>query len=674
MKKKLPEQTQPGISIQQKYLFTIITLLIPIFFFVIFELVLRLFDYGPDLAVFQSEDIDGSSYYSLNPSVKNRYFNRIDFNPDPSPEIFLPSRPAGTYRIFCLGGSTTVGYPYWYNGAFSSFLRDRLKAQFPHRSIEIVNVGMTATNSYTVLDIGRDLVALEPDLFIVYDGHNEFYGALGVASNARITPTRWMNFVYLRLVHWRTFQLTSKIISGILTYFGEPPIEYSGRATMMEQVSIGKNVPYGSDSYKKGLVIFQKNLDALADLCDRQLIPLILGTQVSNLRDQRPFISNLASDLSDQGRLQFQRFFERGKELQSKGLSDSATVLFQSAIAIDATHADVHYHLAQCFDSLGNKQNAFSEYSLARDYDELRFRTDTQFNDAIRSMGDRPNCYVADIESAFMALSKDSLIGNNLILEHLHPNIRGTFLMAKEYAQVMCKHGLLVTTAEWAKHTVSDDSLWQHRHLTLLDELTAARKIEFLTSGWPFNDEPVAIAPVPDTDTLRSIAEKAVRNQIGWVTAHELAAEFYLKHGDLPEAEKEFKTIINQLPHNIAANLRLAQLYFDRQAFSQAEALLVAFLKIRRNPVAYRALGDIYLRQGESENAIRCYEELAQYPEDPTTAPENSYMHALAYLVQGQPHIAIRILEQTIQRFPAYRPAKDLLEQVQLHEQENPRR
>ena len=41
---------------------------------------------------------------------------------------------------------------------------------------------MTATNSFTTLDFARELVDCQPDLYIVYDGHNEFYGALGVAS------------------------------------------------------------------------------------------------------------------------------------------------------------------------------------------------------------------------------------------------------------------------------------------------------------------------------------------------------------------------------------------------------------------------------------------------------------------------------------------------------------
>lgn len=656
------------MSAQRKVIFTIVTFAIPIFFFLVLEVSLRLFDYGSDLSVFKKETIDGTTYYTLNPSVKGRYFNRIDFLPDPSPEYFTVIKPEGTFRIFCLGGSTTVGYPYWYNGAFPSFLRERLHAQFPDRSIEIINLGITATNSYTVLDISKDLFALEPDLLIVYDGHNEFYGALGIASNARITPTRWMTIAYLKLVHLRTFQLARDIVNRILTLFGDDPVDYANRTTMMEQVAVGKNVPANSIDYQKALNIFKNNLNDLANLCRHHEVPLILSTQVSNLRDQRPFISNNSSELSPQQRDQFNRLYEQGKDLQRQGMLDSAIVMFHSAIAIDSTHADTHYRLAQCLEETGDVSDARIEYILARDYDELRFRTDSRFNDLIRSMGAHPGCLVADIEAVFTRLSPDSIVGKNLILEHLHPNAWGNFIIAREYSTIMGELGLLAATGDRNGRGIDDDLLWKQRHLTLVDELMAERKIKLLTSGWPFKEQPESISPIDKTDSLRFIAEQAVRGQIGWITAHELSADFYLNRKDSTKAIREYETIVNQLPHHLAANLRLTQLYFDQREFARAENTLAKLLQHRKDPVAYRALGDIYLRQGKAEHAIRCYRELARYPEDPATAPENAYMLALAYLVQGEPKAAVRILEQTIERYPSYRSAQELLARVRLHE------
>jgi tetratricopeptide (TPR) repeat protein len=673
LKKQALRKPSRTITPRQKRVFGFITLLIPVLFFVIIEISLRLFHYGPDLSVFTIETIGGKEYYTLNPLVKNRYFSQVNFSPDPSPEYFLVSKPRDTFRIFCLGGSTTVGYPYWYNGAFSSFLRDRLRTLFPDRSIELVNLGMTATNSYTVLDLSKDLIKLKPDLLIVYDGHNEFYGALGVASKARIANARWMTLLYLRMVHLRTFQLAKNVLSDLRGLMGKTPLDYSNRGTLMEQVAGGQNVPYKSDMYIQAHTIFRQNLAELAKLCRIHHIPLILGTQVSNLREQFPFISNHSPGISRQQRSQFQQLYKNGLELQSKCLQDSAIVFYRSAISLDSLYADAHYRLAQCLDAKGEKQEASSEYILARDYDELRFRTDSKFNNLIRSMADHQNCFVADIETVFKALSQDSLIGNNLILEHLHPNARGHFLIAKEYARRMREQGLLVTSEEWNKREkASDDSLWEQRHLTDIDEVMAARKIELLTSGWPFKNQSQNLAPIPATDTLRFIAEQAIHNRIGWVTVHEHAAEYYLRRHDSTNAEKEYKTIINQLPHNVAPYLKLAYLYFNQEEFSKAETVLLASLQVEQTSVAFRALGDVYLKQGKAGNAIRYYQELGRFPEDPAAAPENAYMLALAYLISEKPAPAIRILEQTVSRYPSYKPARELLSRVRQVEKANP--
>jgi tetratricopeptide (TPR) repeat protein len=669
MKKRDHRPQTSSITPQQKRVFKIIALLIPILFFVVLEFSLQLFHYGPDLSIFTIETVNGKQYYTLNPSVKNRYFSRINFSPVPSPELFLVSKPRGTFRIFCLGESTTVGYPYWYNGSFVSFLRDRLNAVFPHRSVEVINLGITATDSYTVLDMSKDVMDYDPDLLIVYDGHNEFYGVLGTASNDHIASARWITILYLRMVHLRTFQLAKNTVDGLLSIFGKPSINSANRTTMMEQVARGKNIPYENDVYKTGFAVFQENLKELSDRCRNWNIPLFLSTQVSNIRDQSPFISNNSLGISEQQCVQFQQLYKSGLDLQSKGLVDSAIVCFRSGIALDTLYADIHYRLAQCFDAKGKKQEAYHEYILARDYDELRFRTDSKFNGLICSMEDHKYDFVADIENVFKSLSQDSLIGHNLILEHLHPNARGHFFIAKEYARMMREHGLLASTEEWERSdTITDDVLWEHRHVTDVDEFLAERNTETLTSGWPFKSQSSVVTSIEETDTIRFIADQAARYQIDWETAHSRAFEYYLHRSDFKKAAREIETIINQFPLDIASYLRLAQLYFNQKEFPNAETILLAALQIEQTPIAYRMLGDTYLNQGKPEKAIPYYEALNKFPANPAISAENTYMLAVAYLFSKKPETAIRLLEQTIDRYPTYMPARELRSRVKLIE------
>ena len=245
--------------------------------------------------------------------------------------------------------------------------------------------------------------------------------------------------------------------------------------------------------------------------------------------------------------------------------------------------------------------------------------------------------------------------------------------MAKEYARIMRNHSLLASSKEWTGcDTISDAFLWEHRHVTDLDEILAARKTEYLTSGWPFKSQATDVSPVTETDTLRFIGEQLARNQLDWVTAHGRATDYYLLHGDTSEAEREIETIINQFPLDIASYLRLAQLYFNEKEFPKAETVLLTSLQIQEIPITERILGDTYLKEGKPEKAIQCYEELDKFPADPSIAAENAYMLAVAYLLSKKPESAVHVLEQIVTRYPTYSRARELLARIQLLERMKP--
>jgi hypothetical protein len=111
---------------------------------------------------------------------KQRHFNR---------QQFYKKKPTGTYRIFCLGGSTTYGRPYNDATSFAGWLRELLPSADPRRRWEVINAGGISYASYRVARLMNELVLYEPDLFIIYSGHNEFleersYGALRDAPGA----------------------------------------------------------------------------------------------------------------------------------------------------------------------------------------------------------------------------------------------------------------------------------------------------------------------------------------------------------------------------------------------------------------------------------------------------------------------------------------------------------
>ena len=659
-KKKHPKQEMaPG----RKRIFFAITIAIPVFFFVSLELALRWLQYGADVSLFGHQEIRGQVYTVMNPDVKFRYFGTLQFTPATSLHYFLTPKPEGVYRIFCLGGSTTCGYPYYFNASFSSFLSGRLNALFPKKNIEIINLGMTATNSFTVLDIAKELSHYQPDLIIDYDGHNEFYGALGVASHQTIGPSRFVTLLYLRMIHFRTFQLLGHAVQKLAGLFHQMDNTVS-RGTMMETLARGQEVPCGSPLYDKAYETFRENLQDLKTYCRTARIPLILGTQVSNLRDQPPFVSGNSPGVSQQRTL-FQQLYSGGIELQSRGLVDSAIGFFRSAIPLDSLHADTHYRIAQCLDLLGRKREALSEYILARDSDELRFRTDSRFNNLIRSMQDSNNCFVADIEATLKSLSQDSLIGHNLTLDHLHPTSRGYYYLAKTYAQVMRENSLLAARQEWnAADTLDEDDLWKERFVTDLDERMAIQSVNVITSGWPFKSHSATIGFIPPTDTLNQIAQKLAVGKLGWLEAHMQAINYYRQRGDWASIEWEYKTILSLYPHIIQPYLDLAAVYFQQERFDDMKTLLLRSLQVVPTLPAYSALGNILLDKDDPVGALKYFEKMDTFVQNPSEKLQNGYRISVAYARAGEYQKAKERLVEVLRLKPDFQPALQLLTEI----------
>ncbi len=69
--------------------------------------------------------IDSRYFYN-----KLTWFNRIEFK---------LKKPDNTYRIFCLGGSTTYGHPFWDVTSYSRWMREFLPTIDESKNWEVIN-------------------------------------------------------------------------------------------------------------------------------------------------------------------------------------------------------------------------------------------------------------------------------------------------------------------------------------------------------------------------------------------------------------------------------------------------------------------------------------------------------------------------------------------------------
>ncbi len=143
-------------------LFKGIAILLPFLILGLVEMSLRIFHYGHDLSLFVGISRLPIIVISFSTRMASRrYFSNQENATTGNIEPFKKKKDPGTLRIFVLGESTTIGYPYFHNGSFHRWLQYRLMRTFPYRNFEIINLSLTAVNSYTVLGFSKEVVNYE---------------------------------------------------------------------------------------------------------------------------------------------------------------------------------------------------------------------------------------------------------------------------------------------------------------------------------------------------------------------------------------------------------------------------------------------------------------------------------------------------------------------------------
>jgi len=474
----------PGMK---KYLFTLMMIIMPVLILAALELGLRLFGYGGNLDLFILDKSPAKPEYVLNPNFTRRYFFRKGIRtPVPISQRFSAKKDSAAYRIFCLGESTTQGFPYPPNGAFPAQLKNILSTLNPKRNIEVVNCGITAITSHSVLDIEREILnKYKPDLLVVYAGHNEFYGVFGQASRLTLFKSRTFTQVFLRMQRYKLFLLARDVVTGL---FGKPIDRdaVKGATTLMGIVSSQAGVPYDGEVFRRTEQHFRANLEDMMLEAQKHRVGLITCTLTANLADQPPFSMLQGGEkfqtTQDPGLTDIVRKADRFME--DKQYQDAAS-WYLKALRLDSTDAGIHYLLGQSYAALRRFGDARRHFMLANDYDAIRFRAPSSFNGIIRELTQKYGVPLADVEETFSEASRNGITGSEWILEHVHPNLEGYLLMAKCIAGEIPRNPLLREPGDWSR-VLTDSLCLAMTGLTALDHEAAHYTIFSLTSQWPF--------------------------------------------------------------------------------------------------------------------------------------------------------------------------------------------
>lgn len=607
------------------FYFYLILILIPILFFVLLEVGLRIFNYGEDLSMWV-QATPGKKI--INANVAKRYFSNVKNFPTTIEDIFDSSKSENTFRVFVLGESSAAGYPYMPLGSFSRYIRKRLELNYPQKNIEVVNLGLTAINTYTIRDFIPEVLKQKPDVILIYTGHNEYYGALGVGSLESLGKSRWLINLYLKLIHFKTVELIKDFLqwSGKIIFGEEKP----KTGTLMSRMAKEQSIEFNSDDYLTGIQQFDGNMRDIIEMCKDENVPLILGTLASNLKDQKPFIS------------------------KNENENYSAIKFFKQA--------EVEYQK-------GNFKKADSLFRLAKDYDMLRFRAPEKINQLIKSYKKEFGIEVVDIDSLFSAVSPNGIIGNNLMTDHLHPTLEGFQLIGKIFYEKMKEKNLLPKENPVYDFSKQDEITKKEFIFPQLDSVMAVQRIALLKNDWPYvkpNEKKLESEIIPLKNSVDSLSYQFLKNIITWPDAHYKLAERYLLKKDFDNYIVNMSALIYQYPviveyYNYMDNVAIALL--QQKDYTNAKKILTARYNLRRDAITTKWLGNIALANNEVDKAIKFLEESLKFnPEDLQTL----YNLSGAYALNKDFEKAKSTLKKVLQREPNYPGAQSLAQQLYM--------
>lgn len=363
------------------------------------------------------------------------------------PQSFPAEKAPDTFRIFCLGGSTVQGRPYAVETAFSTWLALDLEAADPSRRWEVVNCGGVSYASYRLAPIVDEVLQYQPDLLILYTGHNEF---LEDRTYEEVKETSSLvASAHTLLAHSRTYHVLRGALAPAKPAGAKSRNELQAEVDALLDYRGGLEAYHRDDAWRRGVARhFEFNLRRMIAAARRAGVPVLLVDPTCNLKDCPPFKYELSTKLDDSRRQRFEQLWKEAQALTGERLLLQCDLLEQ-ALAIDDGHAGVHYHLGKCREALGQYDEAKRHLLRACDEDVCPLRIITPLRESLLRTAADTGTPLVDVRGLFDAHSPHGIPGKELLIDHVHPEIHGHQMIAEALLETMTGQGLVAPAADW---------------------------------------------------------------------------------------------------------------------------------------------------------------------------------------------------------------------------------
>jgi lysophospholipase L1-like esterase len=360
------------------------------------------------------------------------------------PDGFSAVKSKDEFRIFCVGGSTVQGRPFAIETSFPTWLELRLKAIDPSKDWNAINCGGVSYASYRLAPIVEEIVNYQPDLIVLYTGHNEFLEDRTYADVKTTSP--WVARTHERMSSIRTYSFLRSLVVR--------ETDSSELEKLPANVEARLDFRNGLSQYKRDLQWrenianhFEHNLRRMVKAAIEADVPIVVCNPIANLADASPFKSESGAGLTAD---EVQRFEKAWQEVPSgESISDWRAEIerLKPLLKLNPQHAELRYRIGQAYHQIGEIELAKEHLLAAKEEDICPLRIIEPMYESIRRVVTDYDVALVDVKSFFESRVPDGIVGSESMLDHVHPTIHGHQLIAKLLEEEMSRLDMVRKTA-----------------------------------------------------------------------------------------------------------------------------------------------------------------------------------------------------------------------------------
>lgn len=363
---------------------------------------------------------------------------------------FAAEKPAGEFRVFCIGGSSVRSVDFIEPDAtFPGMLEVYLRARLPGQTVRVVNSGGGGTGSVQNLEVVREVLEYQPDLLIVYPEGGEKnlippspQGVMAKKDDAApLRPWARSLLARLRLYHGirelyqrvqparREASAPSAFSQFVLAAIARPfaPDTFT-RFLEFKKDRVPPLMPHAiaPDEIQHAHARFQRNLAEMARLARERGVAILFVLPVRNVKASFYLRFHVDPAEIQPGRLdEWREHYAAGVEAKRQGRYPMAVERLSAARAcyVDDQDEILAFYLGECFEQLGRFEEARAEYEKPLLRHPMR--------GLIRAVAEREGVTVIDPLPALAALAPHGIAGYEWFTDAFHPMPATNHVIAK---------------------------------------------------------------------------------------------------------------------------------------------------------------------------------------------------------------------------------------------------